>query len=583
MRVATAQRSLAWLATRSFASGRSRVYGPPLQRATTRGTADMEHSWRRLSVGLLVSPILLGAALLHCGASDGAANGGAPDGGTTGEAAAGALADAGIQGDAAPETPPPTEGSGTRFRVTGANLAFDDGTTVRSVSADFLDTKLNTLCRIVEVASNHYVCLSNERVDIFDSPTFADPSCTTPVLAARASALEDAKFVRWGQPCSAKIGEIGPLTNNVQTYAKDPVTNECRTYAGSVSTMPIPTEIAFSEFGEFTRVVDTTPFPGERSGSRLALQPDRYVGPDGSFRAPGPRVVDLVRSAAGSVAFGTDKKPYLFTASGALRDPGLSFADTACVQPTLSIEKDYQVCHDDPYRPLDATTSVESSDGTCRVTKAFTRPSGPALAVLYESAGATCRAALRSSAVALDSYPAQALVEVPLASLVALSTTLVATNANVVSGTALEARATVYSSADGLEKRDRTAKLYLRKYDLACTLGALAGATTERCVPDVRYAELGPYVDAACTQGALLDYGSLECGPLVPYLKYFDGGLRIAKLLPGASVVNVYRKDMNGDCMPSTDLPASVHPLANTELLAPGELPALVSRKLFVD
>lgn len=91
------------------------------------------------------------------------------------------------------------------------------------------------------------------------------------------------------------------------------------------------------------------------------------------------------------------------------------------------------------------------------------------------------------------------------------------------------------------------------------------------------------YVDAACTQRALLDYGSLECGPPVPYLKYFDDGLRIAKLLPGAAVVNVYRKDMNGDCLTSTDPPASVHALANTELVAPSELPALVSRKLFVD
>jgi hypothetical protein len=528
-------------------------------------------------------PLLIAIALVHCSsAKDGV------DGAVATDAAAEAtLADG---ADGAPEpNAPPTEGSGARFRVTGTDLVFADGTKLREASHSFFDTKLNTLCDVTEVANNEFVCLSNERVDVFGAETFADSNCTQQVLVVHLvrppTEPQNVKFVRWGSPCAAKIGRVGPVSN-AQTYVKDPVTQECRAFASGEPVMPIPTEMSFTEFGVFTRGPDATPFPGERSGARLVVRATRDTGPDGSFQAGAPRIVDLARGAAGTFAFGVDKKQYLFTSSGVVSG-AFPFADATCTVQTLAIEKDPQVCHDDPERPLDGTETHLSSDETCEATQAFTRPAGAPLSVLYNYEKGACRAMpAESRDVALDFYPPQPLVEVPLASLVELTETHVPTNANAVSGTMLEVRASVHSSKDGLELRARSGTPYVRSYDLPCS-PAFGGDVVERCIPDVpaAYFDYDVYVDAACTKPGFIYYST--CGPAVPFVTYSDGQLHVAKLLPAPTVAAVYFKAADGVCMRWSNTPnapvAQAHPLEAIEQIPLSEFPALVSRTRFVE
>lgn len=554
-------------------------------------------SWNRGSSTGLAATACLALCVLavtHCGGSEDSGSGAAADGGADGAAASDsgpdARADSGADGDV---PAPPTEGSGKRFGVTGADLTFEDGAKLRStgVGVTFLDRALSNLCRIEEVAPNQYVCLPTDRDDV-EADTFADAACTMPILGVRGidPTFGAPKYVRWGRPCAWKIGSFGAvLATNGSTYRKDRVTQECRFFESGVALIAPPPEIPFSDFGEFTRTADTVPFPGERSGTRLSVMADRFTGPDGSFERRTPRVVDLARKSTGTFGVGVDKRRYFFTSSGLTNETTITYSDDACTQGVVTFEKEYPVCHADTYRAVDGVTRQTSTDGTCTATGAFARPAGGPLTDLFEVSGAACKARLRSPPAGLDLYVSQPLSPVSLQALVEVTSKVVPTNVKAVSGSLLEARAASYSSADGLELRERKAKMFLRKYDVPCEPAVLAGDSKERCVPQVLpYGEVGVlFADAACSQRVVRIYGSLACDQALstPLVKFNEPGvgMRIARRPSPSAPPSLYKKDMTSACVPTTDAPNDHVLFTNLEVLPLTDFPRLTLRKGYVE
>lgn len=529
---------------------------------------------------VIASGVVMAAlASVHCGGGDSAAP-------TTDAGVEADLGERDAAVDAEEPPPPPTEGSGTRFRTIHIEQWWDDGTNVRLFS-NFFDRKLGHPCRITEVGPDRFACMPDDIVDAYRGDTYSDAACTMPALGVTNA--DYARYVQWGPYCAPKLGRVGALKSGSVLYTKDPNTQECVATAIGVSTMQVPAEIPLDAFGTFTRTADATAYPGERSGSRLVLRADRFTGDDGSFEARAPRIVDLARNAAGEIGFGIDKKRRVFTSYRGVTKSSGAFTDQTCQTSTVFFERAPGVCTDDPFRPREAKRQELASDRSCMVSRIVTRPAGAPLTALYESVANTCRLRLSSSSPYVDTYPDEPLTEIAPEAFVAIEMqTVPARGADVVSGTALEARSARYTSADGLDVAMRSSKLYLRKYDLPCvqTFVGIGTSQAQRCIPEVPMTDGGAgalFADAACTKALARLLGRGACGAPDPAFYRTSSGT-VSRLPPGSVLrpTSVYRYE-NGACVPDSPYEFEYIAADAGEPVASTEFPKLAKSELVID
>jgi hypothetical protein len=452
---------------------------------------------------------------------------------------------------AAPEEPPapPTEASGSRFLVVRLTATFDDGATWRAAASGFWDQKHPGLCQIKEIGQDRYECVPDMAQGTLRDNEFADAACTTPVLAI--SGLQGKSFVQWGEPCSRKMGAVGPVPKF--TYRKNPATDACEPIPGfAEGVIPLPAELPPGYFGKFVRAADVVAFPHEKNGTRLSIVTERMTGDDGSFLVLPPRIVDTARNAAGTVAYAIDGKPRILTTSGRILDSSSTFADAACTVGTRMFEKE-SLCHTDPLRPKDGYVS-ERAAGGCAFDRVFSRPEQPALTAAYRLSAGTCVPTPTYSSY--DLYAASPpLLEVPPTSFVELTRRVVPTNAGANPGTVLEPRAVMYGSTDGFELRERSSTMYLRKYDVPCERGRVTGEQTPRCVPKVRMTDLSSglpafFADAACTRIASRLSPPSICAERESPLYRIGTDIVLVYKRPGSAwLSNVYVRDAGGRCV----------------------------------
>lgn len=493
----------------------------------------------------LLTACLAALAIVHCGGDEPSAARTADSGGPETDPPRADAADASVE-----EPPPATEGSGSRFRTVHYTEVWDDGTERRSFLGQFFDRETGDACSIVPTTADQYACLPYD-LDRADE-AFADETCTTPALVVP---FDVTTWVRWGPRCATKLARrpAASLITTGTAYRKDPVTQVCRVYRSAVKIAPMPTEIPASSFGTFTRKEETAPFPGERSGSRLVLQGERFDGTDGSFEWRAPRVVDLSRMSTGSFERGTDGAFHFFTFFWDFETLPAVFGDAACTTAGVVSFLSSAVCRDDPWRARDG----RRKEATCAGAREYARPTSAPLAVTYKMAGA-CEADLdHPDNYASDRFAVapQSLVEIPLSDLVTVTRESVPTNVGGRSGTILEVRAAAYSSADGMYLRARRTQLHLRELDFECSLGA-----GNLCLPTVPSGYRGGYfLDASCQEE--LTQLTLPCGAPSPtmYSTFaFTGPDSIRRIPDGALLqpATVYRLTENG-CTGNSPPPAT--------------------------
>ena len=225
-----------------------------------------------------------------------------------------------------------TEGGGTRFTPIYRRTSYADGTEEMRF-AMFEDRLLGTYCWVEEVGPDVYACVPFMSAG---EEGFSDPGCTEPVIALPFDTGQKFAELRDSTRCARKIAKLGMLRPG-KSYRRTPDGGCFVLYENGVRT-PRTEALELSSFGTFTRSKDTTPFPRERSGSRLALESWRLSGDDGSFEVRAPRIVDLARSSGGTILRGTDRKLRFFPARNRLVELSGYFADDTCTTPAVGFE-----------------------------------------------------------------------------------------------------------------------------------------------------------------------------------------------------------------------------------------------------
>lgn len=501
---------------------------------------------------LAISAALAGAgSLLDCGGSaegDASPDAAAPP--TTTEDA-----DGGATNDAAPvEDPlPPTEGSGTRFRVRYLSTTFADGATRRTFFG-FQDTKLGVTCTLHELAPGQFVCLP-QLGSAEDYGTFADQDCTKPVLVVGNDAPGSPFMMFGSETCPPRFTRAS-VTRDVLTWQRDAATGECVSTRSRSDVTP-KDEVPASTFGAFARVPEPVTSP-ERSGARVTIAAERLVSDDGAFQALPRRVVDRSRNATGDIAFAADRKRRVVTTSFTLAHPGW-FGDDACTQKLLEVFPTFSMDFPCSGTPLGAPELLDrvKVDDACTVSRVVLRPPGPPLAAVYARTdpAAPCKA-VEVRAPGYDEYPVQPLTEVSPDAFAEVATRLVGTTLNATAGSEIEPRTHAFTTADGLELRGRDALLYLKAYDLRCDVGWMDGDTAARCVPVVPsrdYRDPPFYADSACTKpvSRLRKSGCDDPGGW-PFYRVGTDRVAVYRIVSPGSATG-YQRDVSGACVRAPD------------------------------
>lgn len=496
----------------------------------------------------------LGLLLVHCG--DATAPGGttveadasvdaAPQGETS-TSDAGSSTEAGLDAtsDAAVNAPA-TEGAGSRYFPRYEESEYADGTRTRRFLG-FYDRSRNEDCTVQETGPAEYRCLpattQNQRGGLFK-----DATCASPVLVRFRGTPAEASYAVLGT-CPTRLGKLGAIVTPTQLFTKDG-TGACvvsTTAPGAVFVYDQPVALPSTDFGAFVRTDEAASFPEQSSGTRLALRASRFTSTDGAFQSRIPDLVDLARAGArGTPARTSDGKRRLVPqAYGGSDNLAPSFADATCnaalfgfFRPTL--------CTPDPAQSGDASENLVEQG--CPVTRIRNRPTTAPLTRVFVSSGAACTDSTALPAN-LDVFPASAVAVASESSFAELteSTTTAATT-TATSGTALDARAKLTTSADGLRLRDRDVRLVDRATGAECSPATLDGAV--RCVPQGPSASLA-FEDAACTKQVvrvLADSCRPSGDPASPVLRLVGGaGTGIVKRPAGAPLVLTQVFDKSG-------------------------------------
>lgn len=528
------------------------------------------------SLAAVMAVVVAGVVLVDCGGDEAG----------SGPSIVGLDSGAEADNDAAEPPPPETEGSGSRFRTTHALQKWGDGTEVRSFGG-FFDRELLEPCTIRHAGGDAWACLP----DFLDRAEegFSDASCSTPALALSTTTASSTRWAAWGPRCSPHFGSVAAsaLTEGA-LYRRDSTNQQCISYRSKAGIMPVPNEVPASTFGAFTRKVESAPFPGEKSGTRLTLESVRFDGADGSFEWRAPRIIDLARKSTGEIGLATDGTIRFFTAYGTVSQSDMSFSDSACTKNGV-ISFPHDGSCGDPMRPRDGFKSYAGSD--CIGPRPVSRPAIVPLEKSYELAG-TCRERASYASIAPDergAYEQQPLADVPLADLVALTKSTVPAARNVVPGTRLDARAIVHTSGDGLSLRSRTPVLWLKEADLACD--AFQVKITGSCQPDVPVGFASPdlFADDACTEE--LTPIAAYCGmPAKVYLTAGDkaGTLAIRPIPEGALIrPSVVYRSTTGPCVAEAPVADYAYVIRRLAFAAPaiwkGVLPKITKHDVIVD
>lgn len=486
----------------------------------------------------------LGLALVHCGdasppgessETDASLDAslrtetGAPDAASDG----GASLDA--SPDAAPSTPS-TEGGGSRYFPRYEESEYADGTKARRFLG-FYDRTRNEDCTVQETGPAEYRCLpattQNQRGGLFK-----DASCASPVLVRFRGTPADASYARIGT-CPTRIGTLGAIVTPTQLFTKDG-TGACvvsTTAPAAVFVYDQPATLPSTDFGAFVRTDEAASFPEQSSGTRLALRASRFTSTDGAFQSRIPDLVDLARAGArGTPARTSDGKRRLVPqAYGGADNLAPSFADATCNAALFGFFRP-PLCTPDPAQSGDASENLVEQG--CPVTRIRNRPTTAPLTRVFVSSGASCVAstALPSN---LDVFPASAVAVASEGSFAELTEgTTTASSADATPGTALDVRAKLTTSADGLRLRDRDVRLVDRATGAECTPATLDGAV--RCVPQGPSASLA-FEDAACTKQVVRVFGDTcrpSAEPASPVIRLVAAaGTGIVKRPAGAPLV----------------------------------------------
>ena len=195
---------------------------------------------------------------------------------------------------------------------------------------------------------------------------------------------------------------LGALTNSVPLYKKNPATLACE-YFELGSTTPIPTAIPLSDFGKLAAFRTRSPsLPSAQARASLSRPIDSPAPTERSRRARLSCSTWSVPLPACRLAFGVDKKRYLFTGGGAFSDLPPSFlADATCMQSTFSFAKVYPLCEVGRYRD-GLKRGAEQRRHVHRNGSVRPPADPPASTTLYQPVGAECRAQATPSG--LDVY-----------------------------------------------------------------------------------------------------------------------------------------------------------------------------------
>ncbi|OJY30317.1 MAG: hypothetical protein BGO98_26650 [Myxococcales bacterium 68-20] len=533
----------------------------------------------RLLACLAVTTVTL-TTLIHCGGDP--SNGSAPreDASPDGPIR---KRDAGPDAEGPTSLGPPTEGGGSRFKPMNVVRTFDDGTSDVQFADLFMDTKLSSMCFIDAVGSSMHRCMPFLE-DAFEG--FADSSCSVPAVVLSSSLSGATGFARLpdGTSCEPRIVTLSGLRQG-PAYRRRSGT--CERYSENAHYTTLRTAIPLDTFGAFTRTTDTTDFPRERSGTKLALERWRFTAEDGSFQVRAPRVIDVLRDAEGSVQLAMDRQLRFFPSSSSLW-PDLQFADATCTTPLLRFASNAPpACHADPRRS-NIALKTERIEAGCNGTRAVREPNSPPLELVHRMKQGTCSEA-EPTYSSNRLHPAQTLEEIAQDSLVAVTRTLVTTTKHTTAGSKLEARSVLISSADGFELEERATRFYLRKYDVPCEAGYHSHSGDERCVPDVPWEQAGQlFADAACTERLLTLPDRAGCEPVRLYRGSSSsvGGSGIFERPPGppVSAETIYRKEDGGECLPvAANYGSYVHfPMGTPVEIPLSELPRLTDRYVVV-
>ncbi|MBX3200749.1 MAG: hypothetical protein KF894_21610 [Labilithrix sp.] len=474
-----------------------------------------------------------------------------------------------------------TEGPGSRFEPLYNVRNFEDGTEDVQFADLFQDTKLRIFCRIREAGSSEHRCMPFLE-EGFEG--FADSSCSQPavVLTGTPSGITPFANLANLEPCAPRIVRLNALRSG-QAYRRDEH-GQCRPLSRDSHYTTLPTAVPLSTFGAFTRTADTVVMPRERGGTKLALERWRFDGEDGSFQLAPPRIVDVLRSAEGTVHRTMDRALRFFPSSARVRLTSHMFAEPTCTTPVLqSRPNDPWACHADARR-TNIASRAEPIEPGCVGWRAVREPAGDPLQLVHRQEQATCGEA-EPVFFGERLYASQPLDEIPQDTLVPVARTFVTTTKHTVPGSKLDARSVLVTSADGLELEERGSGLFLSKYDVPCTDDYHSRSTTERCVPDVpRNQDYGIFSDAACTQALIALLNDDACAPAKLYRSGDGSSSDLFERPTGAPVTadTFYRSGGNGECTPFTaQHDTYVYLARGTPVEVPlAELPRLFGRRL---
>lgn len=466
------------------------------------------------------------------------------------------------------------ESSGSRFTARYEEVEWADGAKSRRF-VSFWDETRKEDCIVREFGTGQYRCLpTTVAPQLFN--TFKDAACTQSVVARyKAYATPADSYVTMGAACSPTIGKLGAKLGITTVYVKNSA-GACvvSTTSGVIlDTWDTPTAIAASEFGAFTRSIETRSFEAEVSGTRLVLQGERFSGPDGSFESRAPSILDKSRgSTRGYPGYALDKTLRLLpSAYGVTLDFGSTeFSDASCTKALAGFTKP-PTCSVDPAQSLDGVLG-ETVDG-CSLTRVYPRPTSSPLTASYSKSSGTC-AVSGSYTTGLDLYPASSVVEALASTFAGLTyaTTTLAFQAT----TALSVQSPSLTSADGLALRQRSAIFVDKTRFVACDAKTTADGKT-RCIP-LAASLVGLdtwYSDATCTTPVVgfQRAASFPCSIAPPATSLGLSGARVF-VRPTSTPLTptkVYEKDGSGTCAEALVNPSSVDVYPRTPLT---ELPA---------
>lgn len=491
--------------------------------------------------------------LLNCGTDSNDGSGDDPDAGA--EAAPPKRRDASTD-QSAPDGGFVTEKSGTRFRTVYLERVYDDDTSLREHLTYFWDKQLGGMCSIQEVGQDTWACLPVVPEPRAGSLGFSDPNCTNPAIGTTIYSTDN-RFVRFGDSCASRFATVEGASNG-ELYEKN-ASGECVMTSIGVDLVPLSSEIPASTFGTFTRTKETTLLPTEKGGTRLVLESERFSGEDGSFEVHAPRIVDTTLNSTGAVVTTTDGKTRFVPAQNSISSISSTyFANDTCTDSLVSFGTP-SVCHDDPFAAKLVLSSDPSAD-TCPV-RAY-RKSGESVTSLFEKTDDACTA-LPGATVGSEVRAWSGLTEAAPDGFLEVTRSLSPAGGDAYSGSLLELRTVTYTSADGLELRERTTTPYLRKYDLPCVPDYLAGDVQPRCVPAMPFDDGdSEFADAACTRELIELYGTTCDGLNVPFYHRSTGnGYRVFAMPTAAplALTTKYLKETNGVCRPMEASPGATY------------------------